>query len=281
MSASIPNHESVSQLERDCLDALEKRGSKIQSLHPHQLTAIHELLSGNSVFQRVQTGGGKTLVVILLVLLRQDYPNKYRSGKILAFFPTLALIQDTKRRLSDYGISCWTSPSNENSYTNGLSRASSCVISEPDEKTSSNISQVDVLLSTGEFWASSSPKAQAARNVVAREENRIIWIDEADTAVITSKTYRPSQSMLGDIPGVYAPAPVLFSSATFTEILLKEAVMFYKSKHAKFVQTQADRQNLKVKRLDAADMKAAKGVVYEQIEVRFNLPKGISVGDAE
>ena len=281
MSASIPNHESVSQLERDCLDALEKRGSKIQSLHPHQLTAIHELLSGNSVFQRVQTGGGKTLVVILLVLLRQDYPNKYRSGKILAFFPTLALIQDTKRRLSDYGISCWTSPCNENSYTNCLSRASSCVISEPDEKTSSNISQVDVVLSTGEFWESSSPKAQAARDVVAREENRIIWIDEADTAVTTSKTYRPSQSMLGRMPGLYAPAPVLFSSATFTEILLKEAGMFYKSPHAKFVQTQADRQNLKVKRLDAADMKAAKGVVYKQIEVRFNLPKGISVGDAE
>ena len=47
--------------------ALEARGSTMSKLHDHQLDAIALLLAGERVIQRIQTGGGKTLVIILLI----------------------------------------------------------------------------------------------------------------------------------------------------------------------------------------------------------------------
>lgn len=272
-----------SELEQDCLKVLKARDCKITSLYSHQLTAIRELLSGNSVVQRVQTGGGKTLVIILMVLLQTDYPNKYKSRKFLVFSPTLALIQDTKRRFKAYGISCWTSRSEETVQTCSfsLSSASSCAISELDMDLSSEFLQFDVILSTVEFWISRSSKAQSARWAFAEVVDKVIWIDEADTAIITSKTYRPAQKELSQMPTTFAPSPFLFSSATWTETLLEEGRQFYNIPDAKLVATPADRKNLHVMRLAATTMAEAKEILYEHISVSLDLLHDIDVSEAQ
>lgn len=208
-SSVIGNHIRISdsELEKDCLHVLKIRNSTITALHPHQLTAIRELLDGNSVIQHVQTGGGKTLVIILLALLQLDYPRKYDRQKILVFSPTVALIQDTKRRFEAFGISCWAYDSSKKRTQHSFPVSRSCVISEADLPTSRKIEDATVIFSTTEFWISTSSKAQSVRDVFAAAEHKIMWIDEAETAIMTSKSYRPTQFHLGNICRNHAETP--------------------------------------------------------------------------
>ena len=143
-------------LEKDCIEALRRRGSTITKLHSRQLTAVRKLLDDKTVIQRVRTGGGKTLVAILMILLPIVFPDKYSAPQsTLVFSPTVALLLDTKRRFENYGILCWGSSSREmaNPHCGGASSSNSAfVLNAPDETTSTEITAAVAILVTIEFW---------------------------------------------------------------------------------------------------------------------------------
>lgn len=252
--------------------ALEARGSTISKLHDHQLDAIALLLAGERVIQRIQTGGGKTLVIFLSIILRKDYPNKYPGPLLtLVFTPTRILLEDTLRRFNLFGINCWVSPAMKSCSLQPDPLASASVIPEPNQKTLLKISRADVILTTVEFFNSPSPKAASARLAFANAPQQLTWIDEGDSGMVDSFTYRSGQHQLKYIPSMYPESAILISSATWTVKLMREGIEWYNIPHAHEVVGPADRENLHVMRMNAKNLEDAKSIVKSHIRVSLHV----------
>ena len=86
-----------------------------------------------------------------------------------------------------------------------------------------------------------------------------------------SKTYRPSQLDLRNIPKMYPGIALLLSSATMTVRLMREGIKWYGIPDATKVMGPADRKNLLITRMNANDMPTARLIVASHIQVSPHL----------
>ena len=256
------------EIEADCVDALRLCGYEITQLHAHQVDAIALLLAGRQVIQHIQTGGGKTMVIVLMVLLHKYFPRKYNGPlSTLVFTPTRLLLEDTKRRMESFRIKCWTSCESDADALFDISQHDVCVIPQADPNTLRTVNEADMLITTIEAWDMNSPQLYAARETFIDAKNQLIWMDEGDAVMSSAANFRPQQAKLGNIPKVFPDASLLLSSATWTTRLLDESVTFFNLKEPCIVRGPVDRTNLHVRGLNAFTFKEAKAAVLKILEV--------------
>ena len=256
------------EIETDSLAALRSSGFEITQLHAHQVDAIALLLAGRQVIQHIQTGGGKTMVIVLMVLLHKKFPYKYHGPlSTLVFTPTRLLLEDTKRRMKSFGINCWASCGTDDDSFFDIPQGDVCVIPQANLNATREVKEADMIITTIEAWERNSPEVYAARGAFVDAEKQLIWIDEGDTPILTAPNFRPQQAKLCDIPKLFPGASLLLSSATWTIRLLDECVNFFNLDQPCIVRGPVDRTNLYVRGLNAFTFDEAKSAVLKILQV--------------
>ena len=241
----------------------------VDSLRPHQREALRLLFAGESVAQCVRTGGGKSLVPMLWAWLRRYHPRLFpgRSSVLVAFFPTNVLKRDMERRARAGGLSVFASPS----YGDNASHDDPPTRPQPRcEATLRELPSADFIVLTVEFFFGSSSRAASLAWFLKEQSQRsrvFFWVDEADAAIVSSRTYRPSQKQLGELSALHPTAQLLLSSATLSPEMMRAASSFYCSGASTFriVRSEIDRPNLhfSVMRDAATKVDAYDGVFCE------------------
>lgn len=220
----------------------------VDSLRPHQREALRLLFAGESVAQCVRTGGGKSLVPMLWAWLRRYHPRLFpgRSSVLVAFFPTNVLKRDMERRARAGGLSVFASPS----YGDHASHDDPPTRPQPRcEATLRELPSADFIVLTVEFFFGLSSRAASLAWFLKEQSQRsrvFFWVDEADAAIVSSRTYRPSQKRLGELSALHPTAQLLLSSATLSPEMMRAASSFYCSGASTFriVRSEIDRPNL-------------------------------------
>ena len=241
-------HESgltiPTDLKNDCLLVLAPHG--IKDLWPHQIESIAVLVLGYSPVMRIATGLGKTLVVQVAILLGKMFPQKYSSFSrtSLMFFPTNALLESMSSRFKSLNITVFRSQKIDSSVS---ATEPLPILGDYCSSTYTLLSEhpPDVAAVSAEFFFGSSMSAQSLRMFFSQIDGpSIIFVDEADTALVSSTSYRPTQLQLANCKSMYPEALMVISSATLSPDLLRISLGFFGPPRPILVFTSLDRPNL-------------------------------------